>query len=303
MILLWVTLLVLHQGHTLVPVTTVELGEPVNLTCALPDTEPSRRKICWYRQRAGETLKLIVTLWLRNQPVYAPEFPNTTLVVNNEETSCNLTIHMTVEQDEGMYHCAIVDWMMDPQWSGVYLLVKGNTQRTSDYIVDQSLTISGPDYPEDLMTLQCSILSDSENKMCSGDHSVFWFRAGPHRSHPDVIFSDGKRRVDCERRSDTQRSCVYRYLRSFSSHEVGMYYCAVATCGEIFFGDITKLEIGIDSGASQTRNDNLSQLVHATEGGADLNYTALHFSGNKATRGRKKKELKTEESVYSQVKC
>ncbi len=40
-----------------------------------------------------------------------------------------------------------------------------------------------------------------------------------------------------------------------------------------------------------------------TEGGDDLNYAALHFSGKKATRGRKKKELETEESVYAQVKC
>ena len=40
-----------------------------------------------------------------------------------------------------------------------------------------------------------------------------------------------------------------------------------------------------------------------TEGGHDLNYAAVHFSGRKATRGGKKREVETEESVYSQVKC
>ncbi len=40
-----------------------------------------------------------------------------------------------------------------------------------------------------------------------------------------------------------------------------------------------------------------------TEGGDDLNYAALHLSGRRATSGRSKKELKTDESVYAQVKC
>ena len=39
------------------------------------------------------------------------------------------------------------------------------------------------------------------------------------------------------------------------------------------------------------------------EGGNDLNYAALHLTGRKVTRGHTKKELKTEESVYSQVRC
>ena len=39
------------------------------------------------------------------------------------------------------------------------------------------------------------------------------------------------------------------------------------------------------------------------EGGDDLNYAALHVTERKAARGRTKKQLKTEESVYSQVRC
>ena len=39
-----------------------------------------------------------------------------------------------------------------------------------------------------------------------------------------------------------------------------------------------------------------------TESGDDLNYAALHLSGRRATSGRKKNEVETEESVYSQVK-
>ncbi len=40
-----------------------------------------------------------------------------------------------------------------------------------------------------------------------------------------------------------------------------------------------------------------------TECGNDLNYAALRFSGGNTKRGRKTKELETEERVYSRVKC
>ncbi|XP_078025593.1 uncharacterized protein LOC117260853 isoform X2 [Epinephelus lanceolatus] len=309
MILLWVALLVLHRGYALIPVTTVQLGEPVTLTCDLPNE--FRDKLHWFKQSAGETLKLIVRLQKHASLVYGPEFSASRLDVNISNKISSLTILRTIQEDEGMYHCAVMEWT-EITWSGTYLSLKGNTQRTSNYTVVQRPTKSDPVRPEASMSLQCSVLSDSENKMCPGDHSVFWFRARSDQSHPDIIYTDGNRRDECDRNSDSPKSCVYRFSKNVSSSDAGTYYCAVATCGQILFGDGTKVEIGpacsqfrgTESGASQGRHDNWSQPVHdITDGGPDVNYAALHFSGNKATRGRKKKELKTEESVYSQVKC
>ncbi|XP_078025599.1 uncharacterized protein LOC117260864 [Epinephelus lanceolatus] len=344
MILLWVALLVLHRGYALVPVTTVQLGEPVTLTCVLTNDE-STDEVSWYKQSAGETLKLIVRLRKRVNPVYRPEFSALRLNVNLHKKISSLTILRTIQEDEGMYHCTVME-RAEITWTGTYLSLKGNTQRTSNYAVVQWPTVSDPVRPGASMSLQCSVLSDSKNKMCPGDHSVFWFRAGSDKSHPDIIYTDENRRDEYERRSGSPKSCVYHFSKNISSSDAGTYYCAVATCGQILFGDGTKVEIGmtdetphlvfiavamltvcllisavgnvvltcnrkmcerckgIESGASQGRHDNWSQPVHdITEGGPDVNYAALHFSGNKATRGRKKKELKTEESVYSQVKC
>ncbi|XP_030252025.1 uncharacterized protein LOC115568662 [Sparus aurata] len=223
---------------------------------------------------------------------------------------------------------------------------RGNIQRTSNYSVVQQPTASDPVRPGDLKTLQCSVLSDSETKTCPGDHSVFWFRVGSDKSHPNILYTDGNRRDECEDRSDTQKSCVHHFSKKVSSSDAGTYYCAVATCGEILFGNGAKVEIerrmspelialvmaiiclvislignivficrrtsrsiceqvkGIEGIPSQARNDNLSQPVRdIVEGGDDLNYAALRITGRKASRGRKKKELKTEECVYSQVRC
>ncbi|XP_072251426.1 uncharacterized protein [Leuresthes tenuis] len=343
MILIWVTLLILHRGYSLVPVVTVQLGKPVTLTCALSDERQSTEKLQWYKQSAGDTLKTIVMLWKNLNPKYGPGFSASKVMATHNEKNSTLTIFRTREEDEGTYHCAIFAYGGD-SWSGTYLSIKGNTQMMSNYIVVQQPAVSDPAGPGDSATLQCSVLSDSENKTCSGDLSVFWFRAASNKSHPHIIYSDGNRRNECDKRADTQRRCVYRFSKNISSSDAGTYYCAVATCGEILFGNGAKLETektssefkvlliiticfgisvivnvfficyktpraacgkykGRESNSSQERHDNLSQPENDfTEGGRDLNYAALHFSGGKTTRGKKKKELRTEESVYSQVK-
>ncbi|XP_045887531.1 uncharacterized protein LOC123958287 [Micropterus dolomieu] len=341
MILLWVTLLVLHQGYTLVPVTTVQLGESATFTCVLPKEELNSVILHWYKQRAGDTLKLIMTLLKSAKPEYAPEFESESrFKVNTDKNISNLTILRTIQEDEGMYHCAITDWTV-PEWSGTYLLVRGNTQRTLNYTVIQGKTVSNPDRPGDSMTLQCSVLSDYDHKTCPGDHSVYWFRAGSDKSHPDIIYTDENGHDECDKRSDSQKSCVYRFSKNVSSSDAGTYYCAVAACGEIFLGEGTKLEIaqtthwvfiamailivclvisvvgivvlickqkvheqyeGMKSAVSVAQHDNLYQPEHdITEAEDKLNYAALNFS-EKKTRGRKKREI-AEDSLYSKVKC
>ncbi|XP_044061709.1 uncharacterized protein LOC122880529 [Siniperca chuatsi] len=252
MILLWVTLLVLHQVYALVPVTTVQLGEPATFTCVLPKEELRSEQLYWYKQRAGETLKLIVTMQKHVNPVYGPAFSVSRLNVNVSKNISNLTILRTIQEDEGMYHCAVLEWI-NITWTGTYLSLKGNTQRTSNYTVVQGPTVSDPDRPGD-STLQCSVLSDSDNKTCPGDHSVYWFRAGSDKSHPHIIYTDGNRHDECDKRSDSQKSCVYHFSKTVSSSDAGTYYCAVATCGEILFGDGTKLDIQGTSLWSQKAN-------------------------------------------------
>uniref|UniRef100_A0A4W6FD17 Ig-like domain-containing protein n=1 Tax=Lates calcarifer TaxID=8187 RepID=A0A4W6FD17_LATCA len=269
---------------------TVHLGEPVTFTCVLPGTELSSRQLYWYKQSAGDTLKLIVTLWKSTKPEFTPEFSESRLQVNDHRSFINLTIVKTIQEDEGMYHCAIVEWI-ETKWSGTYLLVKGNAQRTSNYTVVQSPTVSDPVHPGESVTLQCSVLSD---KTCSGDHSVYWFRAGSNKSHPNIIYTDGNKSNECEKKPDAHsppKRCVYHFSKNVSSSDSGTYYCAVATCGEIIFGDGTKLEI----------EESLTCFIRITTEDK-LNYVALNFSERKATRGRKKREF-AEDSVYSQVRC
>ncbi|XP_063338822.1 uncharacterized protein LOC134633742 [Pelmatolapia mariae] len=234
---LWVTLLLLHRGYTLIPVTTVQLGEPATLLCDLPKTVYSRR-VDWYKQSPGDTLQRIWTVKDSAAPAFAPEFNNSKWDVKYDKNLSNLTILRTNQEDEGMYHCGFTAWLQDTKWTAIYLLVKGNTQRTSNYSVVQEKIAP----PGGSVTLHCSLLSNFDHKTCSGGLSMFWFREGSNPSHPSIIYTDGNRHHKCGNSPATHQSCVYQYSKNISSSDGGTYYCAVATCGKILFGKGTKLQ-------------------------------------------------------------
>ncbi|XP_041845658.1 uncharacterized protein LOC121642776 [Melanotaenia boesemani] len=238
MCVLWVTLLLLHQGYTLVPVTTGELGETVTLTCTMPHEEQSSTALHWYKQGAGDTLKLIVKQVKNKILEFGPGYFASRLNVTHDGKFSHLTIFKTVQDDEGMYHCAKIDWSQD-KWNGMYLSLKGNSERTSNYTVVQ--TASDPARPGDSVTLQCSVFSDSEDKTCPRNLSAFWFKTRSDKSLPQIIYTDGNIHNKCDKRSHPQKKCVYNFYKNISSSDDGMFYCAVATCGEILFGDGTKL--------------------------------------------------------------
>ncbi|XP_029971894.1 immunoglobulin superfamily member 2-like [Salarias fasciatus] len=244
--MLWLSVLFLHRGYALAPVTSVHLGEPANISCALPFAEVSRMELHWYRQRVGDKLQRIVTLWQSTTPKYEPEFSESRWEITVGGNLCNLTITKTVEEDEGTYHCAFVEWI-NTEWSATYLLVKGHSQRTSHFTVQQSM-VSESIVLGEPVTFECSVLS--ENKVCSGDLSVFWLRGGSQASQPDVIYTDANSWDECGRRSDTQRSCVYRFSKTLTSSDAGIYYCAVATCGQIVFGNGTEMDFKVSGSSS-----------------------------------------------------
>uniref|UniRef100_A0A3B3VB86 Ig-like domain-containing protein n=1 Tax=Poecilia latipinna TaxID=48699 RepID=A0A3B3VB86_9TELE len=303
MTLLLLTLLLLHQGYTLVPVVTVELGEPVTLTCAFTDKYQSTTWLHWYKQNAGDTLKLIVSQQHYIEPTYGPEISASRFNVTNTKKASNLTILKTVQEDEGMYHCTQMD-MYGSTCSGTYLSIKGKQCKKLKNLLLQS--VSHPHHPNDSVTLQCLVLSNSKNTTCSEEPRVFWFKAGSNKSYPDIIYTDGKKAGNCDKRFDSQEKCIYNFSKSFGSSDAGTYYCAVATCGQIVFGNGTSLKNGMNLLIPVKVCVNIFEMKmyfsKQTEGGPDLNYAALHFSEGRASRGKKKRELMTEDSVYSQVK-
>lgn len=103
---------------------TVQLGEPVTLTCALENEWFGIKSLHWYKQSAGDTLKVITMLRKNTDPKYGPGVSASRLKTTYYEKITSLTILRTTKEDEGIYHCAILDWT-ENTWRGTYLSIKG----------------------------------------------------------------------------------------------------------------------------------------------------------------------------------
>ncbi|XP_025761935.1 uncharacterized protein LOC100711852 isoform X5 [Oreochromis niloticus] len=80
---------------------------------------------------------------------------------------------------------------------------------------------------------------------CDGEHSVYWFKDS-EESQPGLIYTHGVRNDQCERKDNKRtHTCVYNLrMESLNVSHAGIYYCAVASCGHILFGNGTKLDFG-----------------------------------------------------------
>lgn len=104
---------------------TVERGKPVTLECFV-EKGFSRWQLKWYKQNAGDTLKIITSIRSHVEPTFGPGFPPHRFQLEDHSNVTTLTIFETTHDDEGMYHCALMDWM-DILWSTTYLSIKGKT--------------------------------------------------------------------------------------------------------------------------------------------------------------------------------
>uniref|UniRef100_A0A3Q2D8T2 Ig-like domain-containing protein n=1 Tax=Cyprinodon variegatus TaxID=28743 RepID=A0A3Q2D8T2_CYPVA len=288
----------------LVPVVTAQLGKPVTLTCDLSKKFENMDWLQWYKQTTGDTLKLISVLRKNTNPIYGAGFSSINFNSAYDNKMFNLTILRTAKEDKGMYHCAHIN-RFESIWNGITLSLEA--------VLDPSRTAESD-------TLQCSLLSQPEEKTCSGEPRLFWFRAKLDKSVPDLLLTDGKTPENCEKPSNAEKRCSYNFSKKVSPSDLGTYYCAVATCGEILLGDGTIVEIGMIS-FYHTLSQYVSMMGFLTETiasfllffqvkrfkcyvfiqteeGEHLTYASLHFSTGTANR----RELKTEESVYSNVR-
>ncbi|XP_034413398.1 uncharacterized protein LOC117747961 isoform X3 [Cyclopterus lumpus] len=122
---------------------------------------------------------------------------------------------------------------LDTENEGATVSVKGSGLSVP-VLVHQSA--SETIQPGGSVTLNCTVHTGT----CDGQHSVYWFKDS-EESHPGLIYTHGDRNDQCERKPSTQtHTCFYNLPMTLS--DAGTYYCAVASCGRVLFGDGTKLD-------------------------------------------------------------
>uniref|UniRef100_A0A8C5FA65 Ig-like domain-containing protein n=1 Tax=Gadus morhua TaxID=8049 RepID=A0A8C5FA65_GADMO len=200
--------------------------------------------VYWYKQSLGFVPQTVASKVNDSVTVY-PRF-NSSFTVDKGFLAFNLKIRSITKDDEAIYFCQ--EGLSD-SWSGTFVSVKGtknlnisNQPFVSQTVVQQPVSASAQ--LGDPVALQCSITSQrtDHSNQCQGEPSVYWFRSGP--SHPAAIYMNGNRSGECQNssgRPSAPQSCVYTLPKNnVDSSDAGTYYCALAACGEVVFGNGTK---------------------------------------------------------------
>ncbi|XP_036452911.1 uncharacterized protein LOC118826132, partial [Colossoma macropomum] len=188
----------------------------------------------------GEKLLLIASAYRSTTVTYHNDFDKSgRFNVFREKSGFNLSISNAEPSDSATYYCVAADYSQAALLDYTVLVLKGSSSSVSAVLqppVSDPVELGGD------TTLQCSILTDTS----AGEHSVYWFRHRSGESHPGIIYTHGNRSDECKKSSETDsptQSCVYKLpKRNLSLSDAGTYYCAVLTCGEIIFGNGTKLD-------------------------------------------------------------
>ncbi|KAI5104145.1 putative immune-type receptor precursor, partial [Silurus meridionalis] len=221
------------------PLITAKVGGHVNLTCLI--TRQRITTIIWLRQKFGEKPHVIATSYQHQPAKFYNEFDDDgRFYTNIGLVSFNLSIRNVKLSDSATYYCAVTFLYDIAFGQGTVLFVKNETFKGSTLIQQEKVQTADTGDSES----QCTVVSDR----CAGDHNVYWFKHGSGKSQSGIIYTQGQSSGQCKKSvypSSTQ-TCVYSLPKNLSSSNDGTYYCAVTVCGEILFGNGTKINIKDD---------------------------------------------------------
>ncbi|XP_027141799.1 uncharacterized protein LOC109138840 isoform X2 [Larimichthys crocea] len=211
---------------------TVGVGEYVTLKCPCK----SFQSLFWIRLIPGN-LPEVLGKALNSMGV------DSHIRTTDESGAFFLRIKKTKLSDTGVYFCV--------QMQNILTFLKG-----ADLKVEER-NIAAVSPSEESVTVQISVLSDSENKTCPGDQTVCCFRAESHPSFNDIQGNSVEEYIQ------DRRKCIYSFFKNISSSDAGTYCCAVATRKEIFCGDKSKPNTEVNVWDSQKNITILSLLCAA----------------------------------------
>uniref|UniRef100_A0A3Q1EAK7 Ig-like domain-containing protein n=1 Tax=Acanthochromis polyacanthus TaxID=80966 RepID=A0A3Q1EAK7_9TELE len=223
--------------------------------------------LLWYKQVAGEQPQIISSFYKHSISSFHNQFQgNQRFSVQTGQGFYHLKISDIQDSDAAMYYCGQNNMIGTEFDDGTLLVLKESSclsflqQPESD-----SVQTGGS------ATLNCTVLAD-------GKRSVYWFKKDSESSHLGIISPQTNSSSRCVKNFESpEQRCVFSLpKRNVSLSDAGMYYCAVASCGEILFGKGTRLNFNA------------------------VQYVALDFKKRQSTSKRQKNT--EEETIYSGVK-
>ncbi|KAL7876164.1 hypothetical protein AOLI_G00111270 [Acnodon oligacanthus] len=250
----------------------------------------------WYKQELGMMPEPMAKDYNYLQDVtYLDGFKDGLFTVSTGKGIFHLTISAIKIEDSATYFCGVIALNELRFGSGTLLILKGLQFSSQSVLQNPAVNLF---YPGDDVILNCSF--EIVEPSCPEPHSVYWFKDGSVKTHSAITSMHENGNGQCEKTSRTDsptQSCVYKLPKqNLSLSDAGTYYCAVLMCGEIIFGDGTKLSIAGSSNceASLDTHDACDEA---------LNYAALRFNSKPpSSRGTRRQQKLKDTAVYSQLK-
>ncbi|XP_068181288.1 uncharacterized protein [Antennarius striatus] len=226
------TILGSHQ----IPLIVVELGDSFTLKC--PIVKEGHTLFYWYKLKLGYMVET-VAVGTHSGVSRQGRFNNARFTLTKQNTHYFLRVTNVSKEDEATYLCQSGPTYALNFTGGTILAVKDSKNKKTSIIVQQ-IPETASVQVGDSIRFQCSLVFKNKDirVQCPGERSVHWFRAGSGESHPSVIYTH-RHSVD----EEENKSCVYSLSKSIKdTSDSGTYFCAVVTCGEILFGNGTKVD-------------------------------------------------------------
>uniref|UniRef100_A0A3B3TUL5 Ig-like domain-containing protein n=1 Tax=Poecilia latipinna TaxID=48699 RepID=A0A3B3TUL5_9TELE len=292
--------------------TSAHVGDKVTFRCFYKGEDSAW--ICWYKQSLGQKPKLISSFYnYGTKKTFYNEFQNNgRFQLGGENHTYYLTVSDLRVSDSATYYCAV-------NYAKVLTFAEGNTVSVRDSGSDIQASVDQPKHatvlPGASVTLNCTVQTGS----CGGEHRVYWFR-NSDGSPPGLVYGHGTKNEQCETNPYRQtHTCVYDLpVENLDASHAGTYYCAVASCGHIAFGNGTTLDftenmlvylfVGSLFGCVTTilvalliifvNRRKRRQLHQATDSG-DLHYASINVESS--SRSQKQRRSSQSVCVYSTV--
>ncbi|XP_058481416.1 uncharacterized protein LOC131456792 [Solea solea] len=231
-------------AHQDIGFISANVGDNVTLSCLFTVDD---FKLYWYKQTLGQKPQLICAVQTSGASGQTHSFYN----------DFRQNPRFSLQTDAGLNHLNISDVQLSD--SATYFCVSGHS-RWLEFIEVITVSVEGSRWnlhplvhqsesqrlqPGDSVTLNCTV----DTGACAGEeHSVYWLK-NSQEPHHGTIYTKGDRSDQCERKPNTQtHTCVYKLpMNSVNLSHAGTYYCAVAACGHILFGNGTKLDFNDQS--------------------------------------------------------
>ncbi|XP_020790054.2 uncharacterized protein LOC110168904 isoform X1 [Boleophthalmus pectinirostris] len=225
-------------AHTQAHFLSAPVGDEVVLTCSSLHHVRSGARLYWFKYSIGMEPTVITVLNKYNQKgEFYGQFQNDRFTLHETD----LHISDVQMSDSAIYHCIIRLGYELKFVESIALIVR---DLNSELRIHQSA--SEIIEPGQSVSLKCNVQAES----CGGGHRVHWFKQS-EESAAGVLYSHGGTNTGDGCKNDGKSPtniCVYNLpIHNVSAEQTGTYYCAVAACGQVLFGNGTRVSIDASS--------------------------------------------------------